>query len=84
MCKAENQVHAFVHTNMRFYVSVTCRNDSQEKMGALEAQVKQLGLQAAQDCERLARDRTLTLQLLHKVSLSLLTSANACRHMFTS
>lgn len=84
MCKAENQVHAFVHTNMRLYVSVTCRNDSQEKMGALQAQVKQLGLQAAQDCERLARDRTLTLQLLHKVSLSLLTSANACRHMLTS
>lgn len=40
-------------------------------MVALEAQVKQLGLQAAQDCERLAKDRTLTLQLLHKVSLIL-------------
>lgn len=38
-------------------------------MVALEAQVKQLGLQAAQDCERLAKDRTLTLQLLNKVSL---------------
>lgn len=38
-------------------------------MGALEAQVKQLGLQAARDCERMAKDRTLTLQLLHKVSL---------------
>lgn len=36
-------------------------------MGALEAQVKKLGLQAAQDCERLARDRALTLQLLQKV-----------------
>lgn len=36
-------------------------------MGALEAQVKQLGLQAAQDCERLARDRALTLLLLQKV-----------------
>lgn len=41
---------------------------SQEKMHALEAQVKQLGFQAAQDCERLTKDRTLTLQLLHKVS----------------
>lgn len=41
-------------------------------MGALEAQVKQLGLQAAHDCERMVKDRTLTLQLLHKVSLSLL------------
>lgn len=40
---------------------------SQEKMMALEAQVKQLGFQAAQDCERLTKDRTLTLQLLHKV-----------------
>lgn len=69
ICKAENKVHVFEHTNMRLYVSVTCRNDSQEKMGALEAQVKQLGLQAAQDRERLARDRTLSLQLLHKVSL---------------
>lgn len=36
-------------------------------MAALEAQVKQMGLQAAQDCERLARDRALTLQLLQKV-----------------
>lgn len=41
-------------------------------MAALEAQVKQLGLQAVQDCERMAKDRTLTVQLLHKVSLSLL------------
>lgn len=56
-------------------ISITSRNDSQEKMGALEAQVKQLGLQAAQDCARLAKDRTLTLQLLHKVGQSLLMSA---------
>lgn len=41
-------------------------------MTTLEAQVKQLGLQAVQDCERMAKDRTLTVQLLHKVSLSLL------------
>lgn len=46
-------------------------------MGALEAQVRQLGLQAAQDCERLAKDRTLTLQLLHKVGLSLSMSADS-------
>lgn len=38
-------------------------------MYALEAQVKQLGSQAAQDCERLTKDKTLTLQLLHKVSV---------------
>ncbi|XP_034406512.1 pleckstrin homology-like domain family B member 1 isoform X3 [Cyclopterus lumpus] len=37
-----------------------------EKMTAMEAQVKQLGLQAAHDCERMAKDRTVTLQLLHK------------------
>lgn len=40
---------------------------SQERMHALEAQVRQLGLQAAQDCERLTKDKALTLQLLHKV-----------------
>lgn len=45
-------------------------------MDALEAQVKQLGLQAERDCDRMARDRTLTLQLLHKVSF-LLTTAEA-------
>lgn len=38
-------------------------------MHVLEAQAKQLGFQAAQDCERLTKDKTLTLQLLHKVSV---------------
>ncbi|XP_074527735.1 pleckstrin homology-like domain family B member 1 isoform X2 [Halichoeres trimaculatus] len=37
-----------------------------EKMCVLDAQVKQLGIQAAQDCERMAKDRMLTLQLLFK------------------
>ncbi|KAJ8386589.1 hypothetical protein AAFF_G00168210 [Aldrovandia affinis] len=37
-----------------------------EKVAALESQASQLGLQAAQERERLAKDRTLTLQLLHK------------------
>uniref|UniRef100_A0A8C7RZP5 Pleckstrin homology-like domain, family B, member 1a n=1 Tax=Oncorhynchus mykiss TaxID=8022 RepID=A0A8C7RZP5_ONCMY len=37
-----------------------------EKMGALEVQANQLGVQAAQDCERMGKDRTLALQLLHK------------------
>ncbi|KAJ8267040.1 hypothetical protein GJAV_G00137620 [Gymnothorax javanicus] len=37
-----------------------------EKVAALESQANQLGLQAAQDRERLAKDRNLTLQLLHK------------------
>ncbi|XP_041098455.1 pleckstrin homology-like domain family B member 1, partial [Polyodon spathula] len=37
-----------------------------EKVAALESQASQLGLQAAQECERLAKDRNLTVQLLHK------------------
>ncbi|XDV20850.1 hypothetical protein PO909_026068 [Leuciscus waleckii] len=37
-----------------------------EKMAALEIHANQLGLQAAQDCERMAKDRTLGLQMLHK------------------
>uniref|UniRef100_A0A671UKT9 Pleckstrin homology-like domain family B member 1 n=1 Tax=Sparus aurata TaxID=8175 RepID=A0A671UKT9_SPAAU len=38
----------------------------QEKVSALENQANQLGLQATQECERLAKDRTLTLQMLQK------------------
>ncbi|XP_015192983.2 pleckstrin homology-like domain family B member 1 isoform X18 [Lepisosteus oculatus] len=37
-----------------------------EKVAALENQANQLGLQAAQECDRLAKDRNLALQLLHK------------------
>lgn len=37
-------------------------------MAALEIQANQLGVQAAQDCERMAKDRTMALQMLHKVS----------------
>ncbi|XP_039862263.1 pleckstrin homology-like domain family B member 1 isoform X3 [Simochromis diagramma] len=37
-----------------------------EKVSVLENQANQLGLQAAQECERLAKDRTLTLQMLQK------------------
>lgn len=54
--------------NVRLYE--TGHVGSQEKMGTLEAQVKQLGLQAAQECERMVKDRTLILQLLQKVSTS--------------
>ncbi|XP_046876997.1 pleckstrin homology-like domain family B member 1 isoform X10 [Hypomesus transpacificus] len=46
-----------------YYRSVAKRK---EKMGVLESQANQLGLQAAQDCEKMAKDRTLALQLLHK------------------
>uniref|UniRef100_A0A673C2A8 Pleckstrin homology-like domain, family B, member 1b n=1 Tax=Sphaeramia orbicularis TaxID=375764 RepID=A0A673C2A8_9TELE len=38
-----------------------------EKVSALESQANQLGLQASQECERMAKDRTLTLQMLQKV-----------------
>ncbi|XP_061103697.1 pleckstrin homology-like domain family B member 1 isoform X14 [Conger conger] len=37
-----------------------------EKVAALETQANQLGLQASQERERLAKDRNLTLQLLYK------------------
>ncbi|KAI4814996.1 hypothetical protein KUCAC02_005163, partial [Chaenocephalus aceratus] len=37
-----------------------------EKVSALESQANQLGLQASQECERLAKDRTLILQMLQK------------------
>ncbi|XP_036817811.1 pleckstrin homology-like domain family B member 1 isoform X2 [Oncorhynchus mykiss] len=35
-------------------------------MAALEGQASQLGQQASQECDRLAKDRNLTLQILHK------------------
>lgn len=37
-----------------------------EKVCALEKQASQLGQQASQECERLAKDRTLMLQMLQK------------------
>ncbi|XP_063063505.1 pleckstrin homology-like domain family B member 1 isoform X2 [Engraulis encrasicolus] len=37
-----------------------------EKVSALESQANQLGLQAAQECDRLAKERLNTLQLLQK------------------
>ncbi|XP_072310519.1 pleckstrin homology-like domain family B member 1 isoform X10 [Eucyclogobius newberryi] len=43
--------------------SVAKRKD---KVSALENQASQLGLQASQECERLAKDRTVTLQMLQK------------------
>ncbi len=36
-------------------------------MASLESQANQLGKQAAQECERLAKDRSMTIQLLQKV-----------------
>ncbi|XP_076607327.1 pleckstrin homology-like domain family B member 1 isoform X4 [Chaetodon auriga] len=61
--KKDTQSLQLLQERADYHSSVAHRKD---KMGALEAQVKQLGLQAARDCERMAKDRTLTLQLLHK------------------
>ncbi|KAM6983862.1 pleckstrin homology-like domain family B member 1 isoform 6-T6 [Tautogolabrus adspersus] len=61
--KKDTQSSQLLQERAEYHCSVAKRK---EKMGALEAQVKQLGLQAAQDCERIAKDRTVTLQLLHK------------------
>lgn len=61
--KKETQSSQLLQERAEYHCSVAQRK---ERMGALEAQVKQLGLQAARDCERMAKDRTVTLQLLHK------------------
>lgn len=41
-------------------------------MAVLEIQANQLGLQAAQDCDRMVKDRTLALQMLNKVEKNIL------------
>ncbi|XP_042355878.1 pleckstrin homology-like domain family B member 1 isoform X2 [Plectropomus leopardus] len=61
--KKEAQSSQLLQERAEYHCSLAKRK---EKMAAMEAQVKQLGLQAALDCERMARDRTVTLQLLHK------------------
>uniref|UniRef100_A0A672I846 Pleckstrin homology-like domain family B member 1 n=1 Tax=Salarias fasciatus TaxID=181472 RepID=A0A672I846_SALFA len=52
-----------VQERAEYHCSVAKRK---EKVSALESQASQLGLQASQECERLAKDRTLTLQMLQK------------------
>ncbi|KAK1787811.1 hypothetical protein P4O66_016292 [Electrophorus voltai] len=54
-----------LHDKAEYQRSVAKRK---EKMAALEIQANQLGVQAAQDCERMAKDRTLALQNLHKLT----------------
>ncbi|XP_039682302.1 pleckstrin homology-like domain family B member 1 isoform X10 [Perca fluviatilis] len=61
--KKESQSSQLLQERAEYHCSVAKRK---EKIATMEAQVKQLGLQAAQDCERMAKDRTVTLQLLHK------------------
>ncbi|XP_031712958.1 pleckstrin homology-like domain family B member 1 isoform X3 [Anarrhichthys ocellatus] len=61
--KKETQSSQLHQEQAEYHCSVAKRK---EKVTAMEAQVKQLGLQAAYDCERMAQDRTVALQLLHK------------------
>ncbi|XP_030602716.1 pleckstrin homology-like domain family B member 1 isoform X4 [Archocentrus centrarchus] len=61
--KKEAQSSQLLQERAEYHGSVAKRK---EKMAALETQVKQLGLQASQDCERLAKDRIVTLHLLQK------------------
>ncbi|XP_060942367.1 pleckstrin homology-like domain family B member 1 [Limanda limanda] len=61
--KKETQSSQLLQERAEYHCSVARRK---EKMATMEAQVKQLGLQAAQDCERMVRDRAAALQLLHK------------------
>lgn len=52
-------------------------------MAALEGQASQLGQQASQECDRLAKDRNLTLQMLHKVTLQYSISGPAATTIYT-
>ncbi|XP_053297843.1 pleckstrin homology-like domain family B member 1 isoform X2 [Pleuronectes platessa] len=61
--KKDTQSSQLLQDRAEYHCSVARRK---EKMATMEAQVKQLGLQAAQDCERMVRDRAVALQLLHK------------------
>ncbi|XP_010795900.1 pleckstrin homology-like domain family B member 2, partial [Notothenia coriiceps] len=59
----ETMSQQLLHERAEYHRSVAKRK---EKVSALESQANQLGLQASQECERLAKDRTLTLQMLQK------------------
>ncbi|XP_047235212.1 pleckstrin homology-like domain family B member 1 isoform X1 [Girardinichthys multiradiatus] len=61
--KKEARCSQLLQERAEYHCSVANRK---ERMAALEAQVKQLGMQASQDCEKILKDRMTTLQLLHK------------------
>ncbi|KAM7374228.1 hypothetical protein PAMP_006899 [Pampus punctatissimus] len=61
--KKETQSSQLLQERADYHSSVAKRK---EKMASLEAQVMRMGLQAVHDCERMAKDRTVTMQLLHK------------------
>ncbi|XP_036975235.1 pleckstrin homology-like domain family B member 1 isoform X9 [Acanthopagrus latus] len=59
----ETMSQQLLQERAEYHNSVAKRKD---KVSALENQANQLGLQATQECDRLAKDRTLTLQMLQK------------------
>uniref|UniRef100_A0A3P9K463 Pleckstrin homology-like domain family B member 1 n=1 Tax=Oryzias latipes TaxID=8090 RepID=A0A3P9K463_ORYLA len=61
--RKEAQSSQLLREQTEFHYSVANRK---EKVAALDAQVRQLGLQASQDCERMEKERTATLQQLQK------------------
>ncbi|XP_070699736.1 pleckstrin homology-like domain family B member 1 isoform X2 [Pempheris klunzingeri] len=61
--RKDTQTSQLLQERAEYHCSVAKRK---EKVGTLEAQAKQLGLQAARDCEKMVQDRTVVLQLLHK------------------
>ncbi|XP_019719691.1 pleckstrin homology-like domain family B member 1 isoform X5 [Hippocampus comes] len=61
--RKETQSLQFLREQTEYHCSVAKRK---EKMATLDAQVKQLGVQATHDCDRMAKERETTLQLLHK------------------
>ncbi|XP_014839045.1 PREDICTED: pleckstrin homology-like domain family B member 1 isoform X6 [Poecilia mexicana] len=61
--RKEARCSQLIQERAEYHSSVASRK---ERMAALEAQVKQLGMQASHDCEKIAKDRTAALQLLHK------------------
>ncbi|RVE63741.1 hypothetical protein OJAV_G00139220 [Oryzias javanicus] len=61
--KKEAQSSQLLQEQAEFHYRVANRK---EKVAALDAQVRQLGLQASQDCERMVKERTTALQQLQK------------------
>ncbi|XP_023818233.1 pleckstrin homology-like domain family B member 1 isoform X9 [Oryzias latipes] len=61
--RKEAQSSQLLREQTEFHYSVANRK---EKVAALDAQVRQLGLQASQDCERMVKERTAALQQLQK------------------
>uniref|UniRef100_A0A1A7XS08 Pleckstrin homology-like domain family B member 1 n=1 Tax=Iconisemion striatum TaxID=60296 RepID=A0A1A7XS08_9TELE len=61
--KKEAQCFQLLQERAEYHCSVAERK---EKMAALDAQVKQLGIQASQECEKVEQEKKMTLQLLHQ------------------